>query len=66
MLSRTQTLILVIHRCGGSNIALSSLTWANALCQVVLIQPSSAAAERACSLLNSSFVVNQEFAIAGV
>ncbi len=38
--------------------------WANALCHVVLIQPSSAAAERAFSLLNSSFAASQESALA--
>ena len=34
--------------------------WASAFCQVVLIQPSSAAAERAFSLVNSSFATSQE------
>ena len=38
--------------------------WASALCQVILIQPSSAAAERAFSLLNSSFAAGQECALA--
>ena len=33
-------------------------------CQVVLIHPSSAAAERAFSLLNSSFATSQECALA--
>ena len=38
--------------------------WANAFCQVILIQPSSAAAECAFSLLNSIFAANQESALA--
>lgn len=37
--------------------------WASALCQVILIQPSLAVAERACSHLNSTFAAAQECAL---